>query len=49
MHVVNFVIKYFVDSKDTFKLNIIVYKILWKDHKYKKNKTKQNKKKNFNN
>ena len=26
--IVNFVIKYFVDSKDNFKLNIIVYKIL---------------------
>ena len=24
MHLVNWVIKYFVDSKDTFKLNIIV-------------------------
>ena len=24
LHLVNFVIKYFVDSKDTFKLNIIV-------------------------
>ena len=45
MHLVNFVIKYFVDSKDTFKLNIIVYKILWKDHKYKKTKQNKTKKK----
>ena len=45
MHLVNFVIKYFVDSKDTFNLNIIVYRRFCKKitNAKKTKKTKQNK------
>ena len=45
MYILNFVINYFVDSEDTFLLNMVVKRILQKDYKSQKknNNKKQNK------
>ena len=48
MYILNFVINYFVDSEDTFLLNMVVKRILQKDYKSQKKKQQHETKQIFN-